>query len=391
MLSKLYTPTKIIFGRSSIDSVGALLKEEGAKKVLIHYGSSRIEKNHLLEKVTKLLEEENIEYITVNGVSPNPRLSKVREAVKIAKEKEVDFILAIGGGSVIDSAKAIGYALKDDGDVWDFYSKKREPKAAVGVGVILTMAASGSEMSDSSVITNDTNMLKRGCNSDISRPKFALLNPELTYSVSKKQTSCGTVDILMHTLERFFIKGETLEITDNLALSLLKTVIENGIIALEDGSNYNARAALMWASSLSHNGLMALGNEKRGDWASHQLEHELSGKYDIPHGLGLAIVWPNWARYVYKENPKRFALLGRELFRINEENEEKAALLTIEKMEEYFISINMPVTLKEIGIDISEEDILELAHKASFFSTRKIGDFKELNEIDMQNIYRMMK
>ncbi len=391
-LSSYYAPTRITLGRNAEDNVALELKNENAKKVLIHYGSDRVEKNGLLDRITSLLDKEDIRYTLLGGVVPNPRLSLVRKGIRKAKEEGVDFILAVGGGSVIDSSKAIAYGLAYDGDVWDFYSKKAVPQASFPVGCILTMAAAGSEMSDSSVITNDEeDNLKRGCNSDLCRLKFALLDPVLTYSLPPYQTECAIVDIQMHTLERFFVK-ETLSLTDSLSLALIKTVRDAGYRVLSDPSDYDARATLMWASSLSHNGLMAAGNSSKGDWATHQIEHELSGKYDIAHGAGLSAVWPSWARYTLRSAPERFAALGYSLYSIEPSGDfvmdgEK----TITEYEKFYRSINMPIRLSDMNIFPTDDDIEELAEKCSFHSTRTIGDIMKLTKEDIKEIYRMAK
>lgn len=390
-LSNYNAPTRVTFGRHAEDNVGEEILKEGARKVMIHYGSSRIEKNGLLDKVTSALEDRGIEYVLLSGVVPNPRLSLVRKGIALAKEHKVDFILAIGGGSVIDSAKAIGYGLNYDGDVWDFYSGKAKPSMSFPIGCILTLAAAGSEMSDSSVITNDEcDNLKRGCNSDYCRLKFALLNPELTYTLPDYETKCSIVDIQMHTMERYFVNEYSLPLTDSLALALLKSVRDWGRVALKEKDNYEARATLMWASSLSHNGLMATGNSSRGDWATHQIEHELSGKYDIAHGAGLSIIWPSWARYTLHANPKRFTSLGYALYGITPTGDTMAdGEKTIEKFEEFYRELGMPVRLRDANIFPSDDDIKELADKCSFYSTRTVGDIMKLERNDIEKIYRM--
>lgn len=392
MLSTYYTPTRVTFGPGAEDNVADEIKKEGGRKVLIHYGSSRIEKNGLLDKVKSLLEKNNIGCVTLGGVVPNPRLSLVRKVINKAREEKVDFILAIGGGSVIDSAKAAAYGLKYDGDVWDFYSGKAKPAGSFSVGAILTMAAAGSEMSDSSVITNDEKgNLKRGCNSDYSRLRFALLNPELTYTLPKYETACSIVDITMHTLERYFTKEHTIALTEEMSLTLIKTVMEYGKEAIADPTSYKARATLMWASSLSHNGLMAVGNSSRGDWASHQLEHELSGMYDIAHGAGLAIVWPSWARYTLSSAPERFSRLGEVVFNLESTGDAiKDGMKTIEAFEEYWKGIGMPLSLTDQSIDVKDGDISQLSDNCSFHSSRTIGDIMTLDRSDIEKIYRMM-
>ncbi len=388
MITQYYTPTEVIFGHDAEAECGKMLSKNRAKKVLIHYGSERVVKSGLMEKITRKLDEEGIKYVFLGGAQPNPRLSLVRKGIELGKAENADFILAVGGGSAIDSAKAIAYGIYDEGDVWDFYTGDRKPEGALPIGVVLTLAATGSEMSDSSVITNEEGNLKRGCNSNICRPRFALLNPELTFSVPPYQTSCGTADIMMHTMERYFHAGKRLELTDELSKALVKSVIENGQKALQDPEDYDARANLMWASSLSHNGLMQMGNEQRGDWACHQMEHELSGMYDVAHGAGLAAIWGSWARYVYKEDPERFASFGETVFALKRTSDtEKDALQTIKAMENYFSSIHMPISLKDLGVNPSDEEIDELAEKATFFGRRTLGSFKILEKEDIIAIY----
>lgn len=390
MISSYYSPTRVVFGKGAKNEVGKELEKEGAKKVLVHFGGSSAEKSGLLSLVRESLKEKKIDFVELGGVKPNPRLSLVRKGIEIGKKEGVDFILAVGGGSVIDSAKAIGYGIKECGDVWDFYDGRKEAQNSVPIGVILTLSATGSELSNSSVITNEEGFLKRGYNNDISRPRFAILDPELTYTVSRYQTEVGSIDIMMHTIERFFHSGDGLDFTDELAATLIRDTIEKGLIAIENPDNYQARASLMWASSLSHNGLMALGNDQRGDWACHQLEHELSGMFDIAHGAGLAILFPAWCQYVYKDDPERFAKLGRLVFGI-EEKEEEGALLTIDKFKQCFRKFEMPLSLKEAGIDLSDEMLEELLDKATFYGKRTLGAFKTLEREDMKAIYLLAK
>ena len=273
-----YTPTKVVFGKDTEKQAGELVKAFGGTKVLVHFGGQSAKKSGLLDRICNSLEEAGLSYVTLGGVVPNPHLSKVYEGIELCKKEGVDFILAVGGGSVIDSGKAIGYGVANEGDVWDFYAKKRTAKACLPIGAVLTIAAAGSEMSNSSVITNEDGWLKRGYNDDVSRCKFAVMNPELTYTLPAYQTASGCVDILMHTMERYFTKAENTMLTDSVAEGLMRTVIYNAKVLAEDPENYDARAQVMWAGSLSHNGLTGCGTE--GDWASHQLEHELGGMLD---------------------------------------------------------------------------------------------------------------
>ena len=319
-----YAPTKVVFGKDTEKETGRLVKEQGASSVLVHFGGKSAIASGLLDRVCQSLKEEGIAYETLGGVVPNPRLSKVREGIALCREKKIDFILAVGGGSVIDSAKAIGYGVANEGDVWDFYAKKRVPTACLPIGAVLTIAAAGSEMSNSSVITNEDGGLKRGCNTDLCRCRFAVMNPELTYTLPDYQTQCGCTDIMMHTMERYFNMSENMELTDGISEALIKTVMKHSKILKEHPDCYESRAEVMWASSLSHNGLTGCGTDG-GDWACHQLEHEIGGMFDVAHGAGLAAVWGSWARYVYKARPERFAKFARNIFDIQETDDEKAA------------------------------------------------------------------
>lgn len=380
-----YAPTNVHFGAGAEDKVAEVLKAEGAIKVLIHFGGGSVKRSGLLDKVEKLLSEGGIEYVELGGVVPNPRVSLVRKGIELVKSEGVDFILAVGGGSVLDSAKAIGYGVYGGGDVWDFYCGKRKVEGTLPVGVILTLAATGSEMSDSSVITNDETdpIYKRGVNTDFGRVKFALLDPELTYTVSKYQTACGATDIMMHTLERYFHQGYALDFTDQMSFTLLKEVMKNAPVALEHPDDYDARANIMWCGTLSHNGLMATGNANKGDWACHQIEHELSAEYDVAHGAGLAAIWGSWARYVLSVDPERFVKLGEGVF--GESDPVKA----IEKFEEFFRSIGMPTDIKGLGLDFDEAACRTAALGVTFQNARKIGNFKVLDTEDIFNIYMM--
>lgn len=392
VLSSYYTPTRVTFGIGAEEAAATELIREGAKNVLIHYGSDRVIRNGLIEGVERRLDEAGIRSTRLGGVVPNPRLSLVRKGIELCRSEKIDFILAVGGGSVIDSAKCIGYGVAYDGDVWDFYSQKATPKASLPVGCILTMAAAGSEMSDSSVITNEDGWLKRGCNSDVCRLRFALLNPALTYTLPSYQTACATVDIMMHTMERYFTGGNSLALTEELAFSLLRSVKEAGTRALEKPDDYQARATLMWASSLSHNGLMAVGNDTRGDWACHQLEHELSGMFDVAHGAGLAAIWPSWARYNIGTDPARIAKLGHNVFNVTDSGQaDRDAELTIEAVEAFYRSIGMPVRISGLGINLTDGDIDQLALKCTFFGKRTIGAFRKLDGEMIRDIYTLAR
>lgn len=392
-----YTPTKVLFGKDTENEVGALVKEQNCKKVLLHYGGGSARRSGLLSRIEDSLKAAGIDYVSLGGVKPNPRLSLVREGIELCKKEDVDFILAVGGGSVIDSSKAIAYGMANDGDVWDFYAKKRVPTACMPVGCVLTIAAAGSEMSNSSVITNEDGWEKRGCNTDLCRCKFAVMNPELTYTLPEYQTESGCVDIIMHTMERYFNQAENMELTDGISEHLMRTVMKCAKILKKDPTNYNARAEVMWASSLSHNGLTGCGTDG-GDWASHQLEHELGGMFDVAHGAGLAAIWGSFARYVYKANPMRFAKFavkvhgiaasGKDLNALPPEELDTLALAGIKAMENFYRSVDMPTSLHELGLDVTDEQIDELAEKCSFGQTRTIGIVKKLDKADMIEIYK---
>lgn len=383
------TPTKVVFGKGAEESTGALVKEQGCKKVLVHFGGKSAKASGLLDRICLSLEKEGISYVTLGGVQPNPRLSKVYEGIELCKKEGVDFLLAVGGGSVIDSAKAIAYGLANEGDVWDLYEKKRVPEGCYPVGAVLTIAAAGSEMSNSSVITKEEGWLKRGLNTEYARCKFAIMNPELTYTLPAYQTASGCVDILSHTQERYFTLEEGTELTDEIAEGLMRTVIRNAKLLMTQPEDYTARANVMWASSVSHNGLTGCGT--MGDWACHQLEHELGGMFDVAHGAGLAAVYGSWARYVYKVKPERFAKFAEKVFGILEGSVEEKAVAGIEAMEEFYRSIGMPTNIQELGIALTDEQIEELAEKCTFFGKRKIGAFMPLDKEDIIKIYHMAK
>lgn len=391
-MTEYYTPTRVIFGKGAETKLGETLNRDGYKKALLHYGGKSAIESGILERVEKDLLSNDIDYIKVGGVVPNPRVTLVRKAIEEAKKHGSEIIIALGGGSVIDSAKAIAYGLfNPEGDIWDYYLGERKVKGAFPLAAILTLSATGSEMSASSVISNDEGPgYKRGLNSEWGRPKYAFLNPELTYSVSPYQTASGSADIMMHTLERFFHSGEGLTLTDDLSVSLLKSVMAYTPIALSDPKNYEARANLMWAGSLSHNGLMNMGSDSRGDWTCHQMEHELSAKYDCPHGAGLTAIWGSWARYVFPSIKERLVILGEKLFSLEGESD-VVAKKTIDEMEKFFSSISMPVTIKELGIELSEEDIESLSFGATFHGKRTLGDSFRLGGKEISDIYRMAR
>ncbi|MCI7380497.1 MAG: iron-containing alcohol dehydrogenase [Hungatella hathewayi] len=385
-------PTRVIFGRDTQKRAGELIKEYGFRKVMIHYGGGSVKRSGLLDQVTASLREAGIETVLFGGVQANPTLSKALEGMEICRREGVDFILAVGGGSVIDSAKCIADgAPNPEIDPWKFFMKEAVPPKALPHGNILTLSASGSETSQSCVITNEENGLKRGFNCLAHRPLFAVCNPELTFTVSRFQTGCGTVDILMHTLERY-LGGTTKDtaLTDRIAEGLMKAVIEAGTAADLNPEDYEARATLMWAGSLSHNDLTGLGREVM--MTVHQLEHELSGKYpEVAHGAGLSALFCSWARYVCRDDPMRFAQLAVRVWEVemNFENPLKTALDGIQRIEDYFKSLNMPVRLSELAVDVKEADFDEMAEKCTNFGRRVLPGIRELGKREMMEIYRM--
>ncbi len=379
-----YTPTKVFFGKNTHKKVGEIIASLGYNKIMLQYGRESIKKTGLYDEVMASLKASNVTVIEMGGVQPNPTLSFVREAIKIARQEQVQMILAVGGGSVIDSCKYTASGAKYDGDVWDFPSRKATPKDALPVGCILTMSAAGSEMSSSAVISNEELNMKRGYNSEFNRCKFAICNPELTFTVGKYQTACGIVDIMAHTMERYFIPVEDTPLTDGIAESILKAVIEAGKIVTLNPKDYNARATIMWASSLSHNDLTGCGRQNM--LPVHQLEHALSGEYpEIAHGAGLAVLFPAWARFIYKHNVSRFSQFARRVWEVCEPDDEKACLLGIQKMEEFFKALEMPLSLREFNIP--EDCTAKLSELCTFNRQRVVSSYIDLGYEEIKEIF----
>ncbi len=379
-----YAPTKVHFGKGKHKDVGKIIKEYGYKRIMLQYGKSSIKKSGLYEEVIKALAENDIEVVEMGGVEPNPKISFVREAVKLARERNVEMILAVGGGSVIDSCKYTAAGAVNDCDVWEFPTRKTIPSKSLPVGCILTIAAAGSEMSCSAVITNTELNMKRGFNNEVNRCKFAICNPELTYTVSEYQTACGIVDIMAHTMERYFTVCEPTDLTDRIAESILKSVVGAGNVLMHNPCDYDARATVMWASSLSHNDLTGCGRENV--LAVHQLEHALSGEYDyIAHGAGLAVLFPAWARYVCKYNISRFAQFARRVWDVSGTDDEAAAYGGIEKMAQFFADIKMPLRLRDF--DIPSDCSARLADLCTFGKQREIKSFISLDYDRVREIF----
>lgn len=384
-----YMPTRVVFGKEAEKEAGKLVKEAGASKVLLVYGGGSVVRSGLLDTIKAELESEEIAYVELPGVQPNPRLALAREGIKKAIEFGAQLILAVGGGSVIDTAKAVAIGTANPGiDIWDdVWTGKEKISKVLPIGVVLTISAAGSEMSDSVVLTNGETGKKAGFNSDLIRPKFAMLNPELTYTLPKYQLTCGIVDIMMHTLERYFTPVAGNQLTDEIAEGMLRTLIHNGKIAYENQTDYDAMSEIMWCGSISHNNLTGLGRPK--DFACHRLGHEISGFFDEAHGATLSAVWGSWARYVYKLDVARFANYGKKVWGIEADNEEEAAMQAIEATEEFFRYLHMPTSIGELSIGVQPDDVLKkMALSATSNDTVKIGCFKPL---DAQNMYEIYK
>lgn len=387
-----YAPTEVVFGKEAEQQVARLVKKYGGHKVLVHYGGKSAKASGLLDTILDTLRAADIDFTTLGGVVPNPRLGLVREGIRRVHDEQVDFILAVGGGSVIDSAKAIALGAVYDGDVWDFYDAKAQATACLPVASVLTIPAAGSEMSEASVITKEDGDIKRGYSNELTRPRFAIMNPERTFTLPPYQTAAGVTDMMMHTMERYFSHDTDMTLTDSIAEALLRTMMQCVPIALAHPDDYNSRAQIMWGGSLAHNGLTGCG--LLGDWATHQIEHELSAMFDVTHGAGLAAVWPSWARYVMDEDVTRFTRFAVNVMGVpNDDSDPKAtALQGVEHMEQFYHSIGMPTTIHElIGREITDDEIAEMARKCTRDSTITHGNFKILHTQDIEAIYRMAR
>lgn len=391
---KYYAPTQVVFGRDTEQQVAELVKKYGGTRVLLHYGGQSAVKSGLIAKVEKILSDAGIEYVKLGDVKPNPRLSMVRKGIEVCKAENIDFLLAVGGGSVIDSCKAISSGRFYDGDVWTLYEHKDHATKYLPIGCILTIPAAGSEMSDGSVITNDEvdGWLKKDYCVDEFRCKFAIMNPELTFTLPEWQTACGITDMMMHTMERYFSKDDDMEITDAIAEALLRTCMTEGHKVMKNPTDYVSRANIMWAGSLAHNDLTGCGTS--GDWATHNIEHELSGMFDVSHGAGLASVWGSWARYTREENLPRFARFAHNVMGIDTTGmtDMEASEAGIKAVEAFFNSIGMPTDIHTlIGKDLTDAQIEEMADKCTKSDTITVGGLKILRKADVAEIYRMAR
>ena len=385
-----YAPTRVVFGRNSEKQLAQLIRQYGGTRVLVHYGGGSARRSGLLDRAFNTLREAGISFVELGGVVPNPLLSKVNEGIELCRREQVDFILAVGGGSVIDSAKAIGYGVGYDGDVWDFWAGKATPQACLPIGVILTIPAAGSEMSNSCVITRDEGLLKRGINSDLCRCRFCIMNPELTYTLPPYQTAAGATDIMMHTMERYFSKYEDMTLTDAIAEALLRTVKDCVFEVLANPEDYRHRAQIMWAGSLAHNDLTECGLEK--DFATHRLEHELSAVYGVTHGAGLAALWGSWARYVMPKHVSRFVQFAVNVMGVANDfaHPEATALKGIEAIECFYRAIGMPTSIGELlNRTLTDKEIDTLADRCSRGGTITLGAMEVLDQQAMRTIYQM--
>lgn len=380
-----YAPTEVVFGPGTEEKAGTYVKKYGGSRVLVVYGGGSACRSGLLDRVGEALTGAGLAWTGFGGAKPNPTLAHAREGVRAALDFGADFVLAVGGGSAIDTAKAIAHgAANPERDLWDFWSRKAALERSTPVGVILTIPAAGSEMSNSAVLTNEDLPRKRGLSTDLNRPKFAILNPELTLTLPPYQVACGVVDIMMHTLDRYFNPLDN-PLTDALAEGLLRTVIAQGRRALAQGPDYSAMSGLMWAGSLSHNGLTGLGG--RGDWAVHQLGHELSARFDLAHGASLAAVWGSWAEYVMPARPERFARYARQVWDVREEEDGTAARAGIRATVDYFAALGMPTSFGPcVGIQ-TPETLADMAYRCAYEGTRTIGTLRVLEQEDIRRIY----
>lgn len=388
-----YTPTEVVFGENAEEQVATLVKKYGGTKVLVHYGGQSAVRSGLLDKVCSLLIQGGVPFIKLGGVVPNPRLSLAKEGIALCRKEGIDFILAVGGGSVIDSAKCIAYGVCMEEDVWNLYlGKAKSPKTMLPLAAVLTIPAAGSEMSESSVITNEDGDVKLGYSNNLSRPKFAIMNPRRTFTLPPYQTAAGVTDMMMHTMERYFTKDDDMDLTTDLAEALLRNIKTAVFAVLKNPEDYRYRAQIMWGGSLMHNGLTGCGVAE--DWATHQLEHELSGMFDVTHGAGLAAVWPSWARYVMHENLSRFVRFAVNVMDVPNDftDPEGTALKGIEAMERFYHAIGMPINIKElIGRDITDDEIHEMTRKCSRDYQHTCGGLKVLQAADMEAIYRIAR
>lgn len=381
-----YSPTEFVFGKGREAECGSYVKKYGGTKVLIHYGSGSVVRSGLLDRVKKSLDESGVSYVELGGVKPNPRDTKIYEGIELCRKEGVDFILSVGGGSCIDSSKGIALGVPYDGDFWDFYGTGKRVEKAIPIGTVLTIAAAGSEGSGGSVVTKEEGMLKRDAGSDLLRPRFSILNPELTCTLPAYQTACGATDIMAHVFERYFTNTKEVEFTDRLCEAVLITMVKETPRVILDPNNYEARANIMWAGTIAHNDVVGVGRSQ--DWNSHGIEHELSGLYDCAHGAGLAVVMPAWMEFVYKHDIMRFAQMAVRVWgcEMNFENPEDTAIKGIKAFRTFLHNIGMPINFEELGA--KEDDIPVLVEKFGLGDGRT-GGFVSLSSEDVAEILRI--
>ncbi|MBO5248837.1 MAG: iron-containing alcohol dehydrogenase [Clostridia bacterium] len=379
------SPTRFLFGRNAEEKTGEMIKKYGGTKVLIHYGGGSVIRSGLLERVKGSLEKEGIPSVELGGVQPNPRSGLVYQGIDLCRREGVDFVLAVGGGSVIDSAKAIATGVLAEGDFWEYWEKKTPVRNALPIGTVLTLPAAGSEASPNSVITNEKTLIKRGTAGDALRPRFSVLNPELTYTLPAWQTASGASDIIAHILERYFTNTQEVEVTDRLCEALLLTMIKQTPRVIADPKCYEARANIMWTGTLAHNNVVGVGREQ--DWATHAIEHELSALYDVTHGAGLAVLFPAWMEKALIHDPKRFATMATRIFGIpNDGDDLRTGRKGIQAWREFFKSIGMPENLRSLGV--REEDFEYMANRLLLKNDGTLGNFIKLTPKDVVEIYK---
>ncbi|MDR0378805.1 MAG: iron-containing alcohol dehydrogenase [Candidatus Accumulibacter sp.] len=386
---QFYSPTEFVFGRGTENEAGKLVKKYGGTKVLIHYGGGSVMKSGLYDRTVRSIEAAGLRHVSLGGVRPNPVDALVYEGIELVRREGVDFILGIGGGSAIDSAKAIAAGVPYEGDFWDFYAGTARPAKTVKLGCIITLPATGTEGSDSSVITRSDGMYKRGMSSDFNRPLFSIMNPELTFTLPPYQTASGIVDMMAHIMERYFTNTRNVDVTDRISEALLTSIVNQAGRVMREPENYDARAEIMWAGMLAHNNLCGVGRET--DFSVHQMEHELSAKYDVAHGAGLAALYPAWMQYQMDQNPMRLAEFAVRVFgaEMNFEDPVVTAWDGIRKLAAFYASVDMPVNLRQLDARIEETDIPELVAKVRRKKDGLVGNFRPLSDADLANIYKL--
>lgn len=382
-----YAPTKYFFGKGAEEKAGEQLSTLKAKRTLVVFGQSSAKKSGLLDRVINSLSKYGIEAICLGGVKPNPMDDLVYEGIKICRLQNVDSLLAIGGGSVIDTAKAIAAGTPYEGDFWDFFSGKAQPQEALPIGVVLTIPAAGSEGSGNAVITKTEGKIKISIRTDyVLRPKFSLLNPELTFTLPSSQSAAGIADMMAHIMERYFSNTTNVEVTDRISEGILKAIISQAPIVIESPTDYDARANIMWSGTLAHNGICGCGREE--DWSSHALEHEISAVYDVAHGAGLAVVFPAWMTFMAHKNPTKIAQFARRIFNIDYVNDYMAAKSGIERLKMFFASIGLPTSFKQLGIENPDIDLL--VQRLHTNKGLTIGNYYSITKRESTELYHLM-